>query len=573
MLKILKSPTVVCTALVAMQLLVLAATWFGELFFAAWGMLSVVFACVVSGRCCCKEFTCKQVKPLTCRIVTISLLGFLLIAYSIFRWPVLRGVQISAILAGFEGRMYCSGIFVSGRTEAQVRDFDWVPYWQSFGPAVIYNRVKVDHTAKAVSVTVCDVALVCNSFTWQYYGPGFGCHLASGYQSGAQGGIKGTILAKEDFRFKDVPARSGAVPDTAPLPRNLDGDVNGYSRSELNELMTKAFEDPSESGTFALMAWVDGAVVLEGYADVAGVNQSTPLHGWSMTKTLGALLLGLSIGEGNFQLSDYMADAVSAPELSHDEVVRRNLTANSLMRMRVGTPLPEENFEIGGNAANERMLFTSADFAHFAAKRSRDLQVQATPWNADFYYASGSTLTYARGLRHFFEDDMSYWSELRNEIFLPIGATSMSIETDATGTLALSSFGYGTAEDWLRVGILILNDGVWNGKRLLPAGWVNSMRQPFTWRDCDIDSSTGESKNSCHYGGGIWRNDDGVSLQGHDGQYVSVDFTRRTVWVRLGFKETGTWWRDSWRLEDVLENGDQSIPWKCTEAFCLLPLI
>merc|ERR1712151_678511 len=104
-------------------------------------------------------------------------------------------------------------------------------------------------------------------------------------------------------------------------------------------------------------------------------------------------------------------------------------------------------------------------------------------------------------MRRTFDDNEACWSELWNEIFLPIGATGFAIETDATGTFGLAGMAWASAEDWLRLGILVLNDGVWNGHRLLPAGWVNSMRQPFTWRDCDVGN------RGCNYGAGIWRSD------------------------------------------------------------------
>jgi CubicO group peptidase (beta-lactamase class C family) len=107
---------------------------------------------------------------------------------------------------------------------------------------------------------------------------------------------------------------------------------------------------------------------------------------------------------------------------------------------------------------------------------------------------------------------------------------SAILETDPSGTFVGSSFGYATARDWARFGLLYLNDGIWNGDRILPEGWVEHGTTPTP------DSEQG-------YGAHWWLNRGGrlaalpadeYQADGFDGQRVMVVPSRNTVIVRLG---------------------------------------
>ena len=126
----------------------------------------------------------------------------------------------------------------------------------------------------------------------------------------------------------------------------------------------------------------------------------------------------------------------------------------------------------------------------------------------------------------------------REALFDRIGMTSAVIEPDAAGTFVGSSYVYATARDWARFGQLLLQDGVWEGKRILPEGWVEYTATPAP------------SAPQGGYGAHVWLNrgragsagdvrwpdlpHDIVVAAGHGGQILAIVPSRRVVIVRFG---------------------------------------
>ena len=104
---------------------------------------------------------------------------------------------------------------------------------------------------------------------------------------------------------------------------------------------------------------------------------------------------------------------------------------------------------------------------------------------------------------------------------------SATYDLDATGTFVGSSFVHATPRDYARFGYLYLRDGVWQGERLLPEGWV---QHGTTWTADDPD-------NGFSYGAHwwLWPTHPGVfAAHGFEGQYVIVAPDRDLVIVRFG---------------------------------------
>jgi CubicO group peptidase (beta-lactamase class C family) len=134
----------------------------------------------------------------------------------------------------------------------------------------------------------------------------------------------------------------------------------------------------------------------------------------------------------------------------------------------------------------------------------------------------------------------------RRALFDPIGARTAVLEVDGAGNFTGGTFFHASARDYARLGLLYLNDGVWNGRRILPEGWVAYTVTP-----------TPNTPENVGYGAQFWLNrrpalpGDLYYMSGHQGQSVSIIPSREAVIVRVGLSEFRTW-RASDLIEDVL---------------------
>jgi CubicO group peptidase (beta-lactamase class C family) len=71
-----------------------------------------------------------------------------------------------------------------------------------------------------------------------------------------------------------------------------------------------------------------------------------------------------------------------------------------------------------------------------------------------------------------------YLSFPQRALFDKLGIRTMRIETDPFGNFLGQGYEVGSGRDWARLGNLYLQDGVWNGERILPPGYVRFVSTP-----------------------------------------------------------------------------------------------
>jgi CubicO group peptidase (beta-lactamase class C family) len=236
-----------------------------------------------------------------------------------------------------------------------------------------------------------------------------------------------------------------------------------------------------------------------------------------MAKSMLHAVVGMLVGEGRLALD------APAPVAAwrRDGDPRAAITLDQLLRMVDGLDFVE-HYEASGRSDVIEMIFRtgSADVAAYAIARPL-LHPPGTFWN----YASGTSNIVARIVGDAVGgggDAMRAF--LHERLFDPIGMRSAKPRFDAAGTFLGSSYVFATARDFARFGLLYLRDGIWDGVRLLPRGWVDHARR-------ETPASIGR------YGAHWWLALDGSGIftaNGFQGQYIVIDPARDLVIVRLG---------------------------------------
>ncbi len=334
--------------------------------------------------------------------------------------------------------------------------------------------------------------------------------------------------AREGPPLSDLPV---LPPQPAGVPWPTDDWPEGAVPKgvELAPLLDEVFDDDGPlSVTFAVLVVHRGKVVAERYhgalehfdRDPTPVTAETPLLSWSMAKSMLHAVIGLLVGDGRLDL-DAPADV---PEWADPEDPRHAITLRQLLAMRDGLAFVED-YEDDRVSDVIEMLFGDgrADMAHFAADRP----LAAAP-GTRFNYSSGTSNIISGIVARLLGPGEPYARFLHGRLFGPLGLRSADPEFDEAGTWAASSYVRATARDYARFGLLYLRDGVWEGTRVLPAGWVDSAR---TWVSEDPEDG---NPFGAHWWGVAGDTLGTFRASGYEGQSITICPPLDLVVVRLG---------------------------------------
>ncbi len=439
----------------------------------------------------------------------IGVVGLVVAAAIVAVWQL---SPLAKVGSAYSAKAVCSGVFVAGMDADRVFAEEVEPIDSAMG-LVGYQ---VDEDEKSVRASIYGLGA-----STAVYRPETGCTLLAG---GEPDPISSVGNAQSFQPLPTMPAPPAAAADLdAAIDDAFEGPINGGSAQ-----------------TRAIVVVHDGQVIAERYAD--GVDQQTALKGWSMNKTLTGLVIGMLVDRGWLDLD------APAPveEWSSADDPRAQITLRHLMTMTSGLGFDESYGDLQSDVV--QMLFTERS----AAARAADAELAHEP-GAHWSYSSGTSNILARIARNTLDQHGRSWAEfMQSELFAPIGVSTAVMEADSAGDFVGSSFGYMSAQDWARIGMLLNNEGrAPDGRQVVPADWIAFM-------------ATDNGRSEGQYGAQLWLNRsnpagdgppmdgvpaDALFLSGHDGQLVAAIPSAGVVVVRLG--ETSTWSREA-GVGDVL---------------------
>ena len=320
------------------------------------------------------------------------------------------------------------------------------------------------------------------------------------------------------------------TPETPAIPRATiphtlawpQGERAPAINTKIQELTDSLLRQDNRQGfdTRALLVVKDGQLIAESYGP--GINNRTRLLGWSMSKSLTAILFGrmeqLGIAcAGQNNLFD---------EWREDE--RCGITLEHLLQMRSGLSF-DESYTPGSDVT--RMLFSD----HNCWRRALDSRLIHPPGRF-FTYASGTTNLLTRWMQLRLGGGLACRNFLNEEILQPLGMHRTLFEEDGSGVLVGSSYTYASGRDWARLAQLMLDRGCANGRRILSQEWVTRASTPNA------------SDNDGRYGYQFWLNrapgmarrypglpGDASFMLGNHEQKVMIVPSQNTAVVRLGW--------------------------------------
>ncbi len=409
-----------------------------------------------------------------------------------------------AVAKGYAAKYLCSSVFISQMDPEFVKESIIAPKVKQL-PWVW--RVEVDYTQK--NVYVGDWLLGKSAGALAVYREGKGCTL---------------LVDQSEQEFNElsfIPVSPLPLNPEQPWPYGAGGidrsELDGMNLTRLEQILDPLFEQEQVKplNTTAVLVIHKGQLIAERYG--LTVDQKTPLVGWSLTKSLTATLVGLLWDEKKLSLDKPVGFT------EWQGTAKEAITLRQLLHMSSGLRV-EENYS--GLSEVTKMLYLSrSQVAHALA------QPVVNPPNQEFKYSTAETNRIAALIqRQVGGSQQAMYDFYQRALLHKLGVQNGFIEFDGAGNMVGGAYGYLTARDWARLGLLYLQNGQWQGKPLLSKEWIEFAKQP--------------APTSNRYGAQLWLNragvrwpsvpEDAFMFVGYEGQRIVMLPSQDLLVLRLG---------------------------------------
>lgn len=442
------------------------------------------------------------------RLISIFI-GFSMAGHAFAQTPN-QGEYDRALAAGYKAQFTCSGLWNGGKTLQDIEADELTGIYSRIAEIVPTLPTDIDNTERQVRVKYSEY-MPPRIAIWNRVS---GCtSMPIGF-----GGLKTGAPAKTRT-FNDD--QLWPLGDTVPsVPENADG-------AKARETAAATFDGVTfgkGSRTSAVLIVKDGQIVAEQYKD--GHDLHTAQRTWSVAKSMAVTIIGHSVHNG-------MADVnarTRIPQWQKFGDSRSFITIDNLLRMSSGLTSDTagsrtDAIYMGGTSVSPRV--TSWPLLHKPGSK--------------FRYANNDTLLAVLAVQASHTDRKfklgNYMPEVHDfdpyRLFQKIGMTRTYVETDWQDHYILSSQVWTTARDLGRLGMLYLNNGVWEGERLLPETWREYVSTP---------SGPQPQGRNVGYGAQFWLFNQSTGIPkdafagfGNRGQFLVIIPSMQLVIVRRGY--------------------------------------
>jgi len=274
----------------------------------------------------------------------------------------------------------------------------------------------------------------------------------------------------------------------------------------------QTFLDASHTNEFLVLR--NGVLTYQYYRD--GFTPTTRLPSYSVGKTMTSIMVGQLVAAGKIKESDKFVDYF--PEYKAGTSFDR-VTVGQLLDMRSGVGV-SDNYPSGpqGWGVGIAQMYATTDMNWFV-KHNRKMAFQ--PGSQALYRSVDPQLI---GMIIKKVTGSSVSDYFAKNVWQPVGAlTPATWNVDHVGGIEKTFCCFNaTGEDYAKVGLMLMNNGMVGNKRVLDLNWIKRM------------STSVEQLEGSGYGAYVWHPYPNIDLMdGLHGQYVFIDRATRTVIVKL----------------------------------------
>ncbi|HEX2025425.1 MAG TPA: serine hydrolase [Actinomycetota bacterium] len=303
----------------------------------------------------------------------------------------------------------------------------------------------------------------------------------------------------QPFRF-----RRGVVPGAL---RAIT--VNG-ERRDLEEFL-------NATGTTSFIVTRGDAILYERYFN--GAVRSSIQTSFSVAKSYLSTLVGIAEDEGLLHRDDPITKHI--PELLDRDPRLRRITVEDLISMASGLRYEESGLPWGDDA----QTYYGANLRELAVEDTEIIERPGTRWHYNNYNPLLLGMTLER------VTDMPVAEYLERKLWQPLGSeyvASWSLDSEDSGFEKMESGLNARAIDFVKLGVLYLQRGEWEGRQIVPREWVEAATSP---------------QAAPRYGYWWWVEPQGAFLaRGNHGQLIYVDRRRGVVVARFGTTDADVDW-------------------------------